>query len=114
MVGCGSPGGIYHALNNSGFFERTANEIQLTEKGKDYLNRKIMPRYSDSKSVGNAFIILGFVFILQWVDWTYFHYAFIMPWYSGLSLIVGGIVLRFFILRIYYFVIKRKKKMLND
>jgi len=109
-----STGGIYSALDNSGYFERNANGIQLTEKGNGYLDHKIMPRYSDSKSIGNAFIILGFVFILQWVDWTFFQYAFIIPWWSGLTVLVGGIIIRFFILRLYYFAIKRRKKMLSD
>ena len=109
-----STGGIYNAVDNSGYFERTVNGIQLTEKGKEYLDRKILPRYSDSKSVGNALMLLGFVFILQWVEWTYFQYTFVIPWYSGLTVLVGGIILRFFILRLYYLTVKRKKKMPSD
>ena len=105
-----STGGIYHALDNSGYFNKTPNEIQLTEKGEKYLNKKILPRYSIFNSIGNAFIILGFISILQWISWTYFQHAWINPWYSGLSLIVGGFILRFFILRLQYWVTNRKKK----
>lgn len=108
-----STGGIYSALDNSGYFERTTDGIQLTEKGKKYLSEKILPQYSLLNSVGNVFIVIGAVFILQWLEWTYWQHAFILNWYAGLSLLVGGLVLRFLGLRLHYWVIRKKKKMTN-
>ena len=108
-----STGGIYNALDNSGFFERTADEIKLTEKGMQYLNREIMPRYNSLEYVGNAFIVIGLVLFIQWIVYTYFHYVWLPSWYAGLSVFVGGFILRFLILRLNYWEIKRKKKMIS-
>jgi hypothetical protein len=105
-----STGGVYNALDSSGYFERTANSIQLTELGKKYLNREILTPYKISNSVGNVLIIAGFVFLLQWIEWTYLNYALILPLWFALLAIGGGAFVRFFILRLEYWLIKRNKR----
>jgi hypothetical protein len=113
IVGYNSPGGIYSALDNSGFFKRTRDEIKLTEKGEQYLNREIMPRYNILQYVGDAFIVIGVTLFFQWIVFTFFHYVWLPAWYAGLSVFVGGLVLRFLILRLNYWEIRRKKKMVG-
>ena len=105
-----STGGIYGALDNSGYFERTLDKIRLTEKGEEYLNKKILPHYDILRPIGNIIIIMSSVFILQWINWTYFQRATIMPWHCGLILLILGFVLRFLGLRLNYLIINKKKK----
>jgi len=106
-----STGGIYNALNESGFFERRTDGLHLTNKGEDYLRGRILPQYDIFKTMGLTFVFLGFVFYLQWFQWTYKQTNLVFPWYSALSIIALGIFMRFFILRTKYFLVKRRKKM---
>jgi hypothetical protein len=106
-----SVGGIYSALDSSGYFERKTDRIELTEKGEEYLKSKILTQYSLINSVSNMLILLGFVFLVQWIDWNYAHYALILPWYSCLILLGCGLFIRFFTLRLNYWFIKRRKEM---
>lgn len=104
-----STGGLYHALDNSGYFERKKGEIQLTEKGTDYLNKQILPQYTAFYPIGNVLIILGFVFLLQWCFWTYKQTVMLIPWYSAVIVIALGIFVRFFFLRLNHLIMKMKK-----
>jgi hypothetical protein len=104
-----STGGIYNALNDSGFLERTGDEIYLTEKGTDYLNKQILPHYTAFNPLGNFLIVLGLVFLLQWYSWTYSHVAAIVPWYSAIIIIGAGILVRFLFLRIVHLMMKMSK-----
>jgi len=106
-----STGGIYSALDSSGYFDRTISSIQLTEKGKEYLTSRILPQYSTFNSLGFLMIILGLVTLFQWAEWTYYGTAIIIPWYSAILMITMGFIVRFFVLRIYHQIIKRKKRM---
>ena len=108
-----STGGIYSALDNSGYFRRTADGIQFTEKGVEYLNKKILPQYGILKSIGNAFIVLGAFLTLQWIFWTYSQYVWIIPLYSSIPVLAGGLILRFLGMRLHYWTIKREKKITN-
>ena len=49
-----STGGIYGALDFSGYFQRSPVGIELTEKGKDYLTKKILPQYNAFNPFGNV------------------------------------------------------------
>jgi hypothetical protein len=106
-----SVGGIYNALDSSGYFRRKPDRIELTIKGEEYLKNKILPQYSIINSVSNVLIVLGFVFLIQWIEWNYLDYPLILPWYSWLTLVGGGFFIRFFTLRLNYWFIKRRKEM---
>ena len=108
-----STGGIYSALDSSGYFERTNDGVILTKEGQEYIDKKILPRYSILKSVGDILIFLGIISIIQWILWNWYQYAWIPSWYSGLSPLAGGLVLRFFGLRLHYWLIKRRKEIPN-
>jgi len=105
-----STGGLYNALDESGYFERKNDEIHLTEKGTNYLNRQLLPQYTVFYPIGNFLITLGLVFLLQWYLWTYAHTPMIFQWYSAVMVIASGIVIRFFFLRIVYWIISRRKE----
>lgn len=111
IIGYSSPGGIYHALDNSGYFERNCDEIKLTELGKQYLNKEILKEHQLTKTIGNALIIIALVLLYQWVMFTYFDYVAIISWINVIPLLIVGIITRFFILRIKYWLIKRQKRM---
>ena len=105
-----STGGLYNALDNSGYFDRKADEISLTQKGVNYLNKHILPQYTVFNPVGNFFIVLGLVFLWQWFQWTYANTPIIFPWHYAVMIIAGGIIIRFFMMRINYWTMKKRKE----
>jgi hypothetical protein len=104
-----STGGIYNALDDSGYFERTPNEIRLTEKGQKYLRSKVLPPYDIIRTIGYCLLFLGFVFAWQWFSWTYLKQYFVVPLYSFLPVIILGVFLTFFVLRSKYYLVKRRR-----
>jgi len=109
-VGYRGPGGLYSAIDSSGYFDRKNDEITLTEKGVDYLNRKILPSYKVFNPIGNFLIILGLVFLMQCYFWTYLSSPLIISWYSAIIVVATGIVVRVFIMRVCYWIMKHSKK----
>jgi hypothetical protein len=109
-VGYQGPGGLYSAINSSGYFDRKNDEITLTEKGVDYLNRKILPPYKVFSPIGDFLIILGLVFLLQWYSWTYLTSPLVTPWYSAIICVATGIVVRVFFMRVGYWIMKHSRK----
>jgi hypothetical protein len=110
IVGYGSAGGIYHALDSSGYFERNGNEIKLTKLGNQLLKNRILAEYNLANTTGSALVIIALVLLLQWVEWTYFKNPMIIQWYAIIPLLIGGLFIRFFLLRLVYWKIKRQKK----
>lgn len=106
-----STGGIYNALDSSGYFERSVGCIKLTERGKEYLNKEILTPFKISNSVGNVLIAIGIVFFFQWAEWTYANRAIILPLWSALLAMSGGIFVRFFMLRLNFWLIRQSKRM---
>jgi len=111
IIGYSSPGGIYHALDNSGYFERNCDEIKLTELGKLFLNKEILKEHHLTKTIGNTLIIIALVLLYQWVMFTYFNHVAIISLYGVLPLLIGGLIIRFFMLRINYWLIRKQKQM---
>ena len=105
-----SAGGIDYALNYSGFFETEGNKIRLSKKGEDYVRRELLPHYRTFAPVGYFLIVLGVLFILQWYMSANFNVSIIFGWESGLLLIVGGLLLRFWLLPLLYWALKIQKK----
>ena len=105
-----STGGIYSAIDSSGYFERKPDGILLTQRGKDYLKSNILPQYDIFKTIGYAMLFLGFLLIFQWLEWIYFGTYLVFPWYSDLGFVGIGILLSFLMLRMKYLLFKRKIK----
>ena len=110
IVGYNSPGGIYGVLNSSGYFRKTLDGIELTEKGEKYLNKQILTPFGIANYVGILMMIMGTVFLIQWIAWSYYQFSVIVPLQGALLAIGGGIVIRFFMLRINYWFIKKTGK----
>ena len=106
-----SAGGIDYALNYSGFFETEGDEIRLSKKGDEYVKKELLPQYKSFVPVGYFLILLGGLLILQWYMFTNFNVSIIFGWESGLLLIVGGLVLRFWLLPLLYWVLKIQRKL---
>ena len=106
-----SAGGIHYALNYSGFFETKGDKIKLSQKGEDYVRRELLPHYKTFAPVGYFLILLGFLFILQWYMFAEFNVSIIFGWEAGLLLIIGGLVLRFWLLPLLYWALKILKKL---
>ena len=106
-----SAGGIDYALNYSGFFETKGDKIKLSKKGEDYVRRELLPHYKTFAPVGYFLILLGFLFILQWYMFAKFEIPIIFGWETGLLLISGGLVLRFWLLPLLYWALKIQKRL---
>jgi len=106
-----SAGGIDYALKYSGFFETKGDEIKLSKKGKEYVKRELLPRYKNFAPIGYFLILLGVLFILQWYMFAKFNVSIIFGWESGLLLIIGGLILRFWLLPLLYWALKIQKKL---
>lgn len=106
-----SAGGIDYAIKYSGFFETKGDEIKLSKKGEDYVKRELLPPYKAFNPVGYFLILLGFLLILQWYMFVNFNDPIIFGWESGLLLIIGGLILRFWLLPLLYWALKILKKL---
>ncbi len=106
-----SAGGINYAINFSGFFETKGDKIKLSKKGEDYVRRELLPPYKAFNAVGYFLVLLGSLIVLQWYMFENFHDPIIFGWESGLLLIVGGLVLRFWLLPLLYWALKIRKKL---
>jgi hypothetical protein len=104
-----STGGVYSAFE-SDYLEKKNDEISLTTKGEKYVKEKILPQFSIYKSMSNVLIVLGAVFFLQWLEWTYLHFPLIIPWHGALLIIGLALFLRFFVLRFTYVIMRKTKK----
>lgn len=110
MVGYSSPGGIYDAINNSGYFEKTINGITLTDQGRKVLEKELLAPYQITNIVSYFVIFFGVLMLFQWAEWTYVNELVIIPWYSSLIVIIVGLAIRFLMVRFSYWIIKRNKK----
>ncbi len=106
-----SAGGLDYALKYSGFFETKGDEIRLSKKGEDYVRKQLLPTYKAFNPIGYFLILLGFLFILQWYMFENFNTSIIFGWESGLLLIIGGLILRFWFLPLLYWTLKALKKL---
>jgi hypothetical protein len=105
-----SQSGVYGAFE-SPYLEKTGDEIHLTDEGKDYVKSRILPQYDVYKSYGTVLTLLGIFFLFQWLEWTYLNNPVIPTWHFVLLILVFGLLLRFFVLRLIFYVTKKRKKL---
>jgi len=105
-----SRSGFNTAINESGYFVRKGDEIMLSEKGERYVKKELMPYYKAFNPIGYFLIFLGSLLFLQWYLLTYFKFLLILDWLSGLSIIVGGLLIRFALLPTIYWFLKIRRK----
>lgn len=105
-----STGGLYHALDESGYFVRKGDEITLSDKGEKYVKNVVMKYYGAFNIIGYFLIFLGFVLTLQWYLLTYHKILLFLDWYSGLTIVAGGLAIRFALLPMIYWLLRIRKK----
>ncbi len=105
--------GIYNILDGSNLFETNLarDDVRLTEYGTRYVEKWWLPYFSAFNPVSYLFIILGSLLLIHWLLRTFANIIIVFDLYSGLALIVGGIILRFFFLRLFFWIMKLSKKL---
>lgn len=105
-----STGGIYNALDESGYFERKGNEITLSDRGKRYAIKELMQRYRVLYPLGYFLLFFGIILIIHWYLLTYHRIFLFFDWTVGLSFIVCGLLLRFAMPALTFWFLKIRKK----
>lgn len=106
-----STGGIDYALKYSGFFEIYHDQVKLSEKGKEYVKRELLPQYRILNPIGYFLILMGVLIFLQWYLATYFDTVISFDWWTGVSVIIIGLILRFLLLPLIYWTLKIQRKL---
>jgi len=111
IIGYKRGGGIYDALEKSGFFVIDGDNISLNEEGKKYFQKVLMPPYQLIKSVGFFLVILGVIILAEWILPTYFNiFIVITSPIPGIIIISIGLFLDFGLLPTIYRLAIRKKR----
>ena len=90
-----SAGGLYNALDESGYFHRKGDEISLSDKGEKYAKRELMRQYRNLYPLSYVFIFLGIILTAHWYLLQYRDVLLFFDWAVGASLIVCGLIVRF-------------------
>lgn len=105
-----STGGIYNALDSSGYFVRKGSDITLSKTGRDYVKKELMTPFKNIYPLSYLLVFLGFILLLHWYLYTYQDTYLVFEWNVGLAIIVAGLVLRFALPALTYIVLIIKKK----
>jgi hypothetical protein len=103
--------GLATALSESVYFIREGDAIALTDAGERYVKKVWMRYYRAFNPVGYLFIFLGLILFAQWYLLTYYKILLSLNWYGGIALIVSGLLIRFALLPMSYWLLKLKKRM---
>ena len=104
-----STGGIYNAIDDSGYFQRSGDIIRLTENGSKYVKEKILTQYSALNPFCYLFILLGANIIFFWILKNFMNISVVFEWYQGVALIIGGLIIRFLKFRLTHLILKLRK-----
>lgn len=105
-----SAGGIYNALDSSGFFVRNGSDITLSKKGKDYVKKELMHSFENFYPVSYFLVFLGVILLVHWYLYTYHGEYLVFEWNIGLAIVMSGLVLRFALPSLTYIGLIIKKK----
>lgn len=105
-----STGGLYNALDDSGYFIRKVDDIVLSKKGEEYVKKELMQPYRAFYPIGYFFVFFGIVLIAHWYLLTYHNVLLHFDWITGFSFIIMGLFLRFALLPFVYWYLKLRKK----
>lgn len=106
-----STGGIYNALDESGYFTRKGDEILLSDKGERYVRKELMQWYRVVYPLGYFMVCFGIVLVGHWYLYTYHDIFLLFNWAVGFAFIGGGLVIRFALPLLTYWLLKITKKM---
>jgi len=105
-----STGGLYNALDDSGFFIRKGDDIVLSKLGEKYAKKELLQPYKAFFPVSYLFIIFGIILIVQWYLLAYHNVLLRFDWTTGFAFIITGFFLRFALLPFAYWFLKLQKK----
>ena len=105
-----STGGLYNALDESGFFIRKGDEIVLSASGETYAGKKLLRQFRAMYPIGYFFVFFGIMLIAQWYLYTYYKIFLSFDWTTGISFIVTGLLIRFALPPLVYWILKITRK----
>lgn len=105
-----STGGIYNALDESGYFARKGDEILLSDKGEKYVRKELMQWYRVLYPTGYLIVFLGIILVAHWYLYTYHNVFLLFDWSVGFACIAGGLTVRFALPALTYWYLKITKK----
>jgi len=105
-----STGGIYHALDESGYFERKGDVVTLSQRGQEYVKTEWIPYLQVVNPFSYFLMVIGSFFLISWLLRTYYNILLVFGWYEGILMIAVGLILRFAFSRITYWFYKLMKK----
>lgn len=105
-----STGGLYNALDESGYFIRKGDEIALSASGETYAGKKLLRQFRAMYPIGYFFIFFGIMLIAQWYLYTYYKIFLSFDWTTGISFIVVGLLIRFGLPPLVYWILKITRK----
>lgn len=106
-----STGGLYNALDESGYFERNKDEIALSEKGVRYAKENLMRQFRAIYPIGYFFLLFGIILIGHWYLLKYHNILLFFDWTVGFSFILGGLLLRLALPAMVFWMLKILRKM---
>lgn len=105
-----STGGLYNALDESGYFERNKDEITLSEKGARYAKRELMRQFKAIYPIGYFLLLFGIILVGHWYLLTHHNILLFFDWTVGFSFILGGLLLRFALPAFVFWMLKIRRK----
>ena len=106
-----STGGIYGALDESGYFERRGDVVTLSQNGQEYVKKQWIPYLQVVNPFSYFLIVIGSLFFMSWFLRTYYDTILTFGWYEGILMIIAGLILRFAFSRIMYWFYRLRRKM---
>lgn len=105
-----STGGLYNALDESGYFLRKGDDITLSKLGEEYVKKELMQPYKAFYPISYLFIFFGIILIAHWYLLTYHNILLRFDWITGFAFIIMGLFLRFALLPFVYWYLKLRKR----
>lgn len=105
-----STGGLYNALDDSGYFIRKGDEITLSDAGERYARKNLMQRFRAVYPVGYFLTFFGMILIAHWYLLMYHDIFLFFDWTVGLSFILVGLLIRFALPPFAYWILKIRGK----
>lgn len=105
-----STGGVYNALDESEYFIRKGDEIRPSKEGEEYVKKKLLPYYKPLNIISYYIIFFGILLLVHWFLRTHYNIIIVFDWPVALSFIIVGLVIRFALLPLVYYILKATKK----
>jgi len=106
-----STGGIYNALDESGYFKHKGDVITLSNKGHEYIKKQWVRYFSIVNPLSYFIIIVGALLFLSWYLKVYHNAFLVFNWYQGIVVIIAGLIIRFGLMRLMFWTLRAQKKL---